>query len=206
MSGADFDAAVDELEGCIERCGDTIADTLHTDQGQTIGFIAERNSWTYVVHGDPGGNKHQFTVEFRFGVSNNIANILEPADVRDLLSLDSSTSINDQHLEDAAIEVLDSMRPANQEKFRYHLLQEICDSNTSYNFIETPGGGIEQFHISGDVYPGRSGFTQAEFARTVRSVISVGIRGVQFVATAFDFESVVDSQLDTDSPDLRYIQ
>lgn len=206
MSGVDFDAAVDELEECIERCGDTIANPVQTDQARTIGFIVERNSWTYIVHGDPDGNEHQFTVEFRFGVSDNIANLLEPADVRDLLSLDSSTSINEQHLEDAAIEVLDSMRPANQEKFRYHLLQEICDSNTSHRLIETPGGGVEEFRISGDVYPDSPGFTQTEFARTVRSVTSVGIRGIQFVATAFDFESVVDSQLDTEPPNLRYIQ
>lgn len=207
-TGSDFADAVESVRHCINCIGDEVQEEYVTDSSGgeiVVGYQATHGSYVYNVVGEPG--RHYFNVEFPFSIPHDLGSLLTEETALEIVDdgdLDGDTDVTTL----AAYEILEQMSQENREKFRYELTTVLSSTDTAFTLRATDSGAITGFDISRRVFPYDEDFSLTEFNHSVQTVINSGNSAVQFVATAFDFEDLVESQTTgdqtVDGP--RYLQ
>lgn len=198
-SEVEFDCVIMRMEEYIGQMGDSVIDPV-VDRGRTVGFIAERASYTYQVVGDP--DAEFFHITFPYSLVNQLSGLIEEEDAREILAGEEEPEGNDSEAPPdvsgdelsrlAATAALDRINEENRNAFVYHLVVILSSGSAAYSLQSTESGMVSGFNVSTKTFPYEPGFGLREFDRGIQSVVNTGIGGLIFINQSFDFQSMVD--------------
>lgn len=202
-SDAEFDCVIMRIEEYIGEVGDSVVDhAVDGDRGtRTVGFIAERTSYTYQVIGSP--DTAFFNVTFPYSLVNQLSGLIEDEQAREILAAgEEAPEVDAQEFDDAtseelsrraALAALDRVSQENREAFLYHLVLILSSGQAAYSLQNTDSGMVSGFTVSTKMFPFEDGFGLREFDRNVQAVVNTGIGGLMFINQSFDFQSMIDA-------------
>lgn len=198
-SEVEFDCVVMRTEEYIGQMGDSVIEPI-AERGRTIGFLAERSSYTYQVVGDPDTEFLQ--ISFPYSLVNQLSGLIDEEDAIEILSGDDesveeadsdllSDVSDDELLRLAAKEALDRVSEDVREAFVYHLVVILSAGSAAYSLQSTEEGMVSGFTVSAKAFPYEPGFGLREFDDRVQAVVNTGIGGLIFINQSFDFQSMI---------------
>jgi hypothetical protein len=208
-SEAKFDCAIISIEEYIRQMGDTVVDPV-VDQGEdtrTIGYVAERSSYTYQVVGDP--DRAFFQVTFPYSLVNQLSGLIDEDDATAILEAGEESDGDDDGTADAeravqvdespdelsrraAVQALNGVSEENREAFVYHLLVILSSGSAAYSLQSTRTGMVSGFTISSKMFPYVERFGLREFDQDVQAVVNTGIGGLTFINQSFEVQSKIE--------------
>jgi hypothetical protein len=202
-SDAEFDCVIVRIEEQIGQVGDAVVEpAIDRDRNsRTVGFVAERTSYTYQVVGSP--DTEFFNVTFPYSLVTQLAGLIDEPAAREILEATATRDGETGERADgedapdlttrAALAALDDVSEENREAFLYHLVLVLSSGRAAYSLEHTESGMLSGFTVSTRMFPFEAGYGLREFDRNVQSVVNAGIGALLFVNQAFDFRSMIDA-------------
>lgn len=131
-----------------------------------------------------------FQVYYPYSVAQSLAQNLPTESIEQIIdNQDIEGESEDEEYEEAAKYLLEALDEDDMRRFRYRLSDKISTSgNTLYGFYDTDGDALFRYEVTSKIFPYEDGYSLSDLEEQVRSVMSDGVRGHQFVKNTFDID------------------
>jgi hypothetical protein len=184
----------------VEQIGDEVADEIDatSDDGQQVdGFRCLHGTQPYVVIGSPQdqGMKIQFEVQLHTPLIPNVVQS-DPDIASKIESQDEvEVEVTEQHHQQAQqllASRLSSVDESNLMDVRQKLTEILSGTACGWEILPGDEPIILQFQVTKTIYPQSDEFNLPQFSDSVQTVISQGVAGHSFVASAYGLDTEED--------------